>query len=238
MTETASTAKGDFEIRDCRLTLGRSGAKPLDFSLPSLDVAAGERVALTGPSGCGKSTLLNLIAGLVRPDEGTIRVGGTDLTRMSVSALDTFRGRTIGFIYQSFNLLDAFNVLENVLIGMRFGRAIEPAGRRRRAHELLERVGLGDRLHIQPNRLSMGERQRVAVARAVANRPSLILADEPTGSLDPETAETVFDLILAICGEEDRTLLFVAHDRELARKLPRQFDCRKLVRRSTVEAAL
>ena len=237
MTGAVSATKSDLEIRDCRLTLGKTGANPIEFALASFEVAAGEKVALTGPSGCGKSTLLNLIAGLVRPDEGMIRLGDSDLTGMPVSTLDTFRGRTIGFIYQNFNLLDAFNVLENVLIGMRFGRAIKPSERRQRARELLAKVGLADRLHTRPNRLSMGARQRVAVARAIANHPSLILADEPTGSLDPATAKTIFDLILKICGEEERTLLFVTHDRELASQLPRQFDCRDLIKRSSVEAA-
>ncbi|MBX3730621.1 MAG: ABC transporter ATP-binding protein [Candidatus Sumerlaeia bacterium] len=216
-------------VRDCRLVLGRSGATPVTFSLAALDVAPGERVALTGPSGCGKSTLLNLLCGLVQADAGSVRVSGTELRGMRTTALDAFRGRTFGFVYQTFNLLEAFTTLENVQIGMRFGRGVPHGERRTRALALLDRVGLSHRLHSRPARLSVGERQRVAIARALANHPPILLADEPTGALDPATAERVFELLLDICTEQKCTLLLVTHDHDLAARLPRRVDCRDLV---------
>ena len=218
------------EVQECRLHLGNAGAEDVIFQLDDFRVRQDELVALTGPSGCGKSTLLNLVAGLRQPDTGKISVQGTDLHRLSPSKLDAFRGRTMGFIFQSFNLLDSFSALENIMVGMRFGRVHSGAEYQRRATALLERVGLGRRLHARPERLSVGERQRVAIARAIANRPALLLADEPTGALDPATAADVCQLILDVCHEERCALLLVTHDLELAAQLPRQMDCRRLVR--------
>lgn len=217
------------KIRDCHLGLGNSGRNAISFDLPGLEIETGEQVAFTGPSGCGKSTLLNLVAGLRRPDRGEIVVAGTDICRLRAGKLDAFRGRFMGFVFQGFNLLESFTALENVRIGMRFGRS--RAGKERRAHatDFLEKVGLQDRLHSYPAQLSAGERQRVAVARAIANRPRLLLADEPTGALDPVTAGEVFALIRSICREEGCALMFVTHDLELAGRLPRQVDCRALV---------
>ena len=234
MTETTPAA---VEIRDCRLRLGYSGADAVEFHLKSFRVESGEQVALTGPSGCGKSTLLNLVAGLRRPDAGSISVQGTELGRLPPAKLDTFRGRTLGFVFQSFNLLDSFTALENVMIGMRFGRANPRAERHARAAALLERVGLQRRLHSRPARLSVGERQRVAIARAIANRPALLLADEPTGALDPATAADVFNLVRDMCRAEKCALLLVTHDLDLAAKLPRQVDCRDLVKHSAIAEA-
>lgn len=217
------------KIQECRLRLGNVGAEAVVFHLADFRVGQDERVALTGPSGCGKSTLLNLVSGLRRPDTGTISVQGTELRKLSPAKLDTFRGRTMGFIFQSFNLLDSFSALENVMVGMRFGRAYSSGEHQARATALLERVGLKRRLHTRPARLSVGERQRVAIARAIANQPALLLADEPTGALDPATAAEVFTLILKVCREEQCALLLVTHDLDLAGKLPRQVDCRTLV---------
>ena len=226
---TASTQLA-VEVQDCRLRLGSVGVEDIVFQLSEFCVGQDEQVALTGPSGCGKSTLLNLVAGLRKPDTGKINVQGTDLGRLSPSNLDTFRGRTMGFIFQSFNLLDTFSALENVMIGMRFGRAYPSAKYKERAVALLERVGLQRRLHIRPTRLSVGERQRVAIARAIANQPALLLADEPTGALDPATASEVFMLIRDVCQEEKCALLLVTHDLNLAMQLPRQVDCLNLVK--------
>jgi ABC-type lipoprotein export system ATPase subunit len=217
------------EIRDCHIDLGSSGEKTVAFDLASLHLKPGEQTAFTGPSGCGKSTLLNLVSGLRRPDRGEILVNGTDVVRLRAGSLDAFRGRTMGFVFQGFNLLDSFTALENVQIGMRFGRSKFPEGRKAHATALLEKVGLKERLHSFPSQLSAGERQRVAVARAIANQPQLLLADEPTGALDPETAKEVFALIRSICAEQNCALMFVTHDLELAAQLPRQVDCRKLV---------
>ncbi|MEO7100324.1 MAG: ABC transporter ATP-binding protein [Luteolibacter sp.] len=219
-----------IEIRNCGLRLGFSSGEAIQFHLEHFKVDAGEQIALTGPSGCGKSTLLNLVAGLRRPDAGSIVVRGTDLKPLSASKLDAFRGRTMGFVFQSFNLLDGFSALENVLVGLRFGRSCPHGERRARAVALLERVGLQRRLDSLPGRMSVGERQRVAIARALANRPAILLADEPTGALDPATADEVFGLIREVCGEERCALVLVTHDLDLAAKLPRQVDCRGLIR--------
>ena len=222
-----------LEMRDIRLELGRTGDETVVFELPELIVAPGERLALTGPSGCGKSTLLHLVSGLLRPDTGSVRVLGEDPFALSQPDLDRFRGTHLGFIFQTFQLLGAFSALENVRIGLRFGRGLPKPEQRDRAAALLERVGLGKRLGVRPDRLSVGERQRVAIARALSNRPKIILADEPTGALDPATGDAVFDLLSEVCEEEGCALLFVTHDLGLAGRLPRQFDCRDLVAHET-----
>ena len=136
----------------------------------------------------------------------------------------------MGFVFQSFNLLDGFSALENVLVGLRFGRSCPHGEKRARAVALLERVGLQRRLDSLPGRMSVGERQRVAIARALANRPAILLADEPTGALDPATAADVFGLIRNVCEEERCALILVTHDLDLAVQLPRQVDCRGLIR--------
>ena len=225
-----ATSPAAVEIRECRLRLGMAGTEVVSFQLDALRIEAGEEVALTGPSGCGKSTLLNLIAGLRRPDAGSIVVQGTALERLSASQLDTFRGRTMGFVFQTFNLLESFSAVENVMVGMRFGRARPHGERQACAAALLQRVGLQRRLQARPGRLSVGERQRVAIARAIGNRPALLLADEPTGALDPATSAVVFQLIREVCREEQCALLLVTHDLDLAAQLPRQVDCRGLIR--------
>jgi ABC-type lipoprotein export system ATPase subunit len=223
-----------LRLENLRFTLGRNSAAPLEFSLPEFSLQPGEQVALTGPSGCGKSTLLNLISGLCKPEAGSICFQGKDLAGCSNAALDAYRGRNIGFIYQTFNLLEGFTALENVLVGMRFGRSIPSGEQKSRAIALLERVGLAHRLHARPSRLSVGERQRVAIARALANRPGLLLGDEPTGALDPETGVQVFDLLQEICASEGCALLLVTHDLTLAEKLPRRFDCSGLLKSGVV----
>lgn len=226
MTESQPFA---VTIQNCRLRLGSTGDEAVVFCLDDFALKPAEHLALTGPSGCGKSTLLNLVAGLRRPDSGEISVQGTNLHQLSASRLDTFRGGAMGFIFQSFNLLDSFSALENVMIGMRFGRAYPGREQQSRAAALLDRVGLRRRLHTRPSRLSVGERQRVAIARAIANQPALLLADEPTGALDPTTAADIFALIREVCREEQCALLLVTHDLDLAAQLPRRFDCRSLV---------
>ena len=217
------------EVQDCRLLLGNVGTEDIVFQLTDFLVGQDEHVALTGPSGCGKSTLLNLVAGLRKPDTGKISIQGEELGQLSPSKLDSFRGRTMGFVFQNFNLLDTFSALENVLIGMRFARANSNSKYKERAVALLERVGLKRRLHTRPTSLSVGEQQRVAIARAIANKPALLLADEPTGALDPVTASEVFMLIRDVCFEEKCALLLVTHDLSLAMQLPRQVNCHHLV---------
>jgi len=190
----------------------------------------GARVSLWGPSGCGKSTLLNLITGLLRADEGIIRVDGQEIQKYSESKLDAFRGERLGFVFQTFNLLAPFTALQNVIVGMRFADVIPEKEWKERAHGMLEKVGLGHRLHSKPGVLSVGERQRVAIARALVNNPKLIVADEPTGSLDPKTADSVMTLLLDLCAEQAVTLLLVTHDRGIAERLPEMFDCTGLVK--------
>ncbi|MDG4820344.1 ABC transporter ATP-binding protein [Asanoa sp. WMMD1127] len=180
----------------------------------SLEVRAGEAVAVMGPSGCGKSTMLNMIAGLDRPTSGTVRVHGEDLGRLNETKLALFRRHRIGMIFQFFNLLDDLPALDNValaaqLTGSRAGVA------RQRALELLDELGIADRRNAYPAALSGGERQRVAVARALMNRPGLLLADEPTGALDSRAGEQVMDLLLDL-NQIGQTLLIVTHDERLA----------------------
>jgi putative ABC transport system ATP-binding protein len=201
----------------------KSFAAPTGNLLPVLEIADfclgdGEQMALVGRSGCGKTTLLHVIAGISRPDSGSVKVDGMDLCLMNEAECDRFRAQHIGYVFQTFNLLPGFTALENVLLGMRFaGSRIDSA----RAKKLLERVGVAHRLHHKPAMLSVGEQQRVAVARALANRPKLLLADEPTANVDTGHQTQVFELLRDTCREENVALLLVTHSPELAARLPR-----------------
>jgi putative ABC transport system ATP-binding protein len=177
--------------------------------LRQFELSAGEQAVLVGQSGSGKSTLLNLIAGILLPDKGEIIVNGTDPTKLSEAARDRFRAANIGYVFQSFNLLQGFTALENVLLGQMFAGG---NGGTDRAIQLLKSVGLEHRLHHKPRALSVGEQQRVAIARALANAPPLVLADEPTGSLDAKNGMAVLELLRRICTEGKHTLLLVTHD--------------------------
>ncbi|MDX2291932.1 MULTISPECIES: ABC transporter ATP-binding protein [Streptomyces] len=179
-----------------------------------LEIRAGEAVAVMGPSGCGKSTLLNMVAGLDRPTSGTVRVNGEDLGRLNETALALFRRRQVGMIFQFFNLIDDLPALDNVALAAQLtGTSARQA--RRRALELLDELGVADRRNTYPAALSGGERQRVAVARALMNRPALLLADEPTGALDSRSGEQVMDLLIDL-NQIGQTLLIVTHDPRLA----------------------
>ncbi|MCL6642019.1 MAG: ABC transporter ATP-binding protein [Candidatus Bipolaricaulota bacterium] len=183
----------------------------------SLEIFSGEFVAICGPSGSGKSTLLNLIGALDRPDSGELWVAGEDLTR-SHGDFAGFRARKVGFIFQLHNLIPSLTALENVLIPtLELNRRDAHA----RARELLERVGLADKAHRRPPELSGGERQRVAVARALVNNPELILADEPTGSLDSKTEQAVLELLRGLQSERGVTLILVTHDPRVAQSADR-----------------
>ncbi|MFG2044808.1 ABC transporter ATP-binding protein [Dactylosporangium sp. NPDC048998] len=180
----------------------------------SLEIHAGEAVAVMGPSGCGKSTLLNMVAALDRPTAGTVVVGGEDLGRLNETGRALFRRRRIGMVFQFFNLLDDLPALDNVALAAQLvGTPARQA--RARALELLDELGIADRRNIYPAALSGGERQRVAVARALMNRPALLLADEPTGALDSRAGEQVMDLLLDL-NQIGQTLLMVTHDERLA----------------------
>ncbi|MBI3830786.1 MAG: ABC transporter ATP-binding protein [Planctomycetes bacterium] len=181
------------------------------IDVPAFSLEEGAQIALAGSSGSGKTTFLNLIAGILQADEGKITVAGHAMTGMSESGRDAARANAIGYVFQTFNLLQGFTALENVELGMMFGPGIDAA----RARQLLEHVGLKDRLHYRPRQLSVGQQQRVAVARAVANRPKLVLADEPTGNLDHRLAKDSLLLIRETCKECGAALLLVSHDREV-----------------------
>lgn len=177
-----------------------------------------EQMALIGSSGGGKSTLLNVISGILTPDSGDVVIDGTNVSKLNEPARDRFRAIKIGFIFQTFNLLPAFSALENVMLGMSFsGRKVH----RSEAIQLLEEVGLGSRLSHKPGKLSVGEQQRVAVARALANRPSLLLADEPTASIDHRNQNNVLKMIRDVCSEHDVSLLLVTHSQEVAEQFER-----------------
>jgi ABC-type lipoprotein export system ATPase subunit len=188
------------------------------LDVPRLQLAVGEQVVIRGRSGGGKTTLLNVISGLATVDEGRIVVNGVDVTRLPEAVRDRFRARHIGFVFQTFNLLAGFTALENVLLGMTFtGQRNDP----HRATELLGHVGLGHRLAHKPAALSVGEQQRVAVARALVNRPGLLLADEPTANIDPAHQQQVIDLLREVCREEDVAMLLVTHSEEVAGQFDR-----------------
>jgi putative ABC transport system ATP-binding protein len=176
-----------------------------------LEIAPGEVVAIVGRSGSGKSTLLNLLGGLDRPSSGTVRVAGAQVDRLSEAQLSTWRGKSIGFVFQFFQLLPALTVVENVMLPMDFAGVIPPRDRRTRALGLLERVGIASEAAKLPSALSGGQQQRVAIARALANDPQVIFADEPTGNLDSETADTVLELFRGL----GKTLVIATHDRSL-----------------------
>lgn len=195
-----------------------SGEQLAILDVPHFELAAGEQAVIRGRSGGGKTTLLNVIAGLATADEGRIVVNGTDVSRLPEAVRDRFRARHIGFVFQTFNLLAGFSALENVLLGMTFtGQPSDTA----RARDLLMRVGLGPRLSHKPAALSVGEQQRVAVARALVNRPGLLLADEPTANIDPAHQQQVIDLLREVCRVENVAMLLVTHSDEVAGQFDR-----------------
>jgi len=177
-------------------------------NVPSFTLGAGEQLALRGESGSGKTTFLNLIAGILAADSGSIKLADQELTSLGEARRDRLRAGTIGYIFQTFNLLQGHTVLENVLLGMAFG----PGADRARAAALLKRMGLADKHDHHPRQLSTGQQQRVAVARALANQPKLVLADEPTGNLDRRNAREALQLIRETCRESGAALLLVSHD--------------------------
>ena len=185
----------------------------------SLTVQRGDSLAIVGPSGSGKSTLLNILGSLDSPTSGSIQLDGQELANLSEPELATIRNQKIGFIFQSHHLLPQCSVLENVLVPTLAATGRTPSNAAEHAKQLLERVGLGHRLNHRPSQLSGGECQRVAVVRALINRPSIILADEPTGALDHSTAESLGDLLVKLNSDDHVTLIVVTHSEELAAKM-------------------
>jgi putative ABC transport system ATP-binding protein len=186
----------------------------------SFKMHAGEFASIVGPSGSGKSTLLNMITGIDRPTGGEIHVGGEAVHKLNENQLARWRGRNVGVIFQFFQLLPTLTIIENVIMPMDFCRMYRPGERKERAMHLLDRVGIAGHAHKLPSTLSGGEQQRAAIARALANDPSLIVADEPTGNLDTKTANDVFGLFQDLV-EEGKTLLIVTHDRSLSARTER-----------------
>ncbi|MEJ2262588.1 MAG: ABC transporter ATP-binding protein [Anaerolineales bacterium] len=186
----------------------------------SFDVQAGEFVTIVGPSGNGKSTLLNMITGIDRPTDGKVIVTGREIQKMSENKLAAWRGQHVGIVFQFFQMLPALSLLQNIILPMDFTKKYTRREKRERAMNLLETVGLADQAHKLPSMVSGGQQQRAAIARALANDPDLLVADEPTGNLDTRNANDVFDLFTKLV-EQGKTLLAVTHDKELARRVPR-----------------
>ena len=198
----------------------------LVVDVPRFTLDNREELAVRGASGSGKTTFLHLIAGILAADSGRVLVDGEEMTALSEAARDRLRARSIGYVFQTFQLLEGYTAFENVMLAMRFGVGAD-AGR---ARELLSRVGLGDRLSSRPTQMSTGQQQRVAVARALANRPRLVLADEPTGNLDPSSSAAALELLREVCAECDAALLLVTHDRDVLARFERVADFGELNR--------
>ena len=192
----------------------------------SLKIAQGEVVAIMGPSGSGKSTLMNIIGCLDRPTSGEFYLDGESVANMDDDQLADIRNRKVGFVFQSFNLLPRATALANVELPLRYGNGISPKERRQRAIEALESVGLGDRIHHRPNELSGGQQQRVAMARALVNKPVMVMADEPTGNLDSKSGDEIMKLLLELNWEHGTTLLIVTHDPEIGEQTERIINIR------------
>jgi ABC-type lipoprotein export system ATPase subunit len=181
------------------------------INIPSFELNDSEQLAVSGESGSGKSTFLNLISGIVRSDSGEIYFNNTDITKLSGSAMDKFRSKNIGYVFQTFNLLQGFTALENVMLGMMFCGKPD----KKRSVAALDKAGLSKRINNKPSELSVGEQQRVAVARAIVNSPAMLLADEPTANLDSKNSGLVIRLIKELCTEENISLILVSHEPEV-----------------------
>jgi len=219
-----------LEIHDLRFQYASDG--PMVVNLPSFAMQTGEQVLLTGGSGYGKSTLLQLIAGLLTPTSGTVRIAGQDLFRLSGARRDVFRGREIGMIFQTFNLLSGFSAIENVMLALMVS-PLPKNEHRGRAESLLRELGI-DAMDASPDQQSVGQQQRIAVARALACEPALVLADEPTASLDPENASTAMDLMQRTCSAHGAALLCVSHDPSLRERFGRVESLEQLMPASAV----
>ena len=203
-----------IEVRDVVKTYPLGAGEVVAVDHLSLTIAHGEFVAIVGRSGSGKTTLLNLLAGIDRPTSGTVRVAGADLGTLSESGLAAWRGDNVGLVFQFFQLLPTLTVIENVMLPMDFAKKIPAGERRDRAQQLLERVGIGDQADKVPATLSGGQQQRAAIARALANDPPLLLADEPTGNLDSVTADAVLE-VFADLNADGQTIVVVTHERDI-----------------------
>lgn len=206
-----------IELRDVRKTYDLGEVQVHALRGVSLDIEQGEYVALMGPSGSGKSTLMNTLGCLDRPTSGSYQLAGEEVATMNADQRARIRNSRIGFVFQNFNLLARTPAIENVELPLLYRRAVDVRGRRAKARELLERVGLGDRLDHHPGQLSGGQQQRVAIARSLANDPSILMADEPTGNLDTRTSRDVMALFSELNDKVGLTIVLVTHDPAVAR---------------------
>jgi putative ABC transport system ATP-binding protein len=208
------------------------GSRVEVLDIPEFSLAKGEQVALRGASGTGKTTLLHVIAGIVRAEAGSVKVAGADMAGLDEAARDAWRAKHVGYVFQTFNLLQAFSALENVALASMFAGEAKLG----RAKELLARVGMEERLDYLPRKLSIGQQQRVAVARALVNAPALVLADEPTGNLDRANADTALTLLRETCRESGAALLVVSHDERVVQQFERVVDLAQLNRAAALGA--
>lgn len=209
-----------LQIRGLKKQFHVAGKEIPILDIPEWDVGQGEKIAITGPSGSGKSTLLHLISGIMRPDEGDIQIGVNKLSGMSEALRDRFRGEHIGYILQDFHLIPSLTARENVEIALPENRNTGRGERIELINHWFDRVGMLERRDHKPAQLSRGQQQRVAIIRALISGPTLVLADEPTGSLDWETADEIAGLLLELCGSDRHTLLVVTHDLRMAERFP------------------
>jgi putative ABC transport system ATP-binding protein len=217
------SAGADLEIKGLRVSFAERGGKARTvLDVPVFRVAGGSHVALCGPSGSGKTTFLHLLAGLLRPQLGTVRWAGLELTSMPERALDRWRRESVGLVFQQFHLFAGLSALDNVLLPLQFTRWSIPREQSRRALDLLAHVGVPPRAHVEA--LSRGEQQRVAVARALLRSPAIVLADEPTASLDHDTGRRIADTLRTLCREAHATLIVATHDGALAGEFGRAYE--------------
>lgn len=206
-------------LENVRKSFREPDGTPLPIlNIPRFEVAPGEQMVLIGASGSGKTTLLHTIAGISNPDSGKVQIDGIDITRLPEAGRDRFRAEKMGYVFQTFNLLPGFTALENVVLGMTFCRGAADTARAKR---LLDRVDLAHRMAHKPGQLSVGEQQRVAVARALASRPVLLLADEPTANIDTRHQQQIIDLLVETCAEENVALVLVTHTPEVTSRFQR-----------------
>lgn len=210
-----------IELRDVRRVYDLGEVQVHALRTVTLDIGLGEYVALVGASGSGKSTLMNTLGCLDRPTHGSYQLDGDEIVTMNRDERAKIRNRQLGFVFQSFNLLNRTTALENVELPLMYGRGISARQRRDRAMEMLDKVGLADRYHHHPSQLSGGQQQRVAIARALVNRPSILMGDEPTGNLDSKTSREVIELFRELNEEQDITVILVTHDQNVARNAKR-----------------
>lgn len=200
------------------------------FNLNILNIKSGKKVALIGPSGYGKTTLLNLLSGILEPIKGTIHLNGTEVTKLADSQRRNFRITNIGFVFQNFELIEYLNVLDNILLSYRINPSLSMSREViDRAETISEQLGLGDKLKRNVGKLSQGEMQRVAICRAILNNPKIILADEPTGNLDPRNKEKIIEILFDYSSRENATLITVTHDHSLLKGFDEVLDMQQLV---------